>query len=155
MLWTWMVRAAILAALVAGVLGAQSRLAPEPDVLPGLELTGLTAEAQASQKTTFTISGSVSGLFPGARSQLPLTLANTSRRDIEVTAVRATVADAGPGCSSTTLSITPFRGSVIVKAGGTASVSLAVTMSSDAPDACQGATYPLTYQGDARPAVKR
>ena len=108
----------------------------------------------------FTITGSLTGLFPGVASKLYLTVANPNNQAMTVTNLTATVtsvtkatnAPAG-SCTATAanLVIQSFTGpSFAVPANSSRSSSPAyipVLTPLSAANACQGATFTLTYAG--------
>jgi len=98
------------------------------------------------------MSGSIGGLYPGLTTHLPLRVANREQFAIVVTSVVTTVQDASPACTAANLSVAPFVGTARVLVGGTAIVELTVTLRRSAPRGCEGATFPLQYQGEARKA---
>ncbi len=96
----------------------------------------------------FTIAGSVSGLYPGAHKVLPLSINNPNPYALAITSLSATVGNSDhAGCAAANVSVTPFSGSVVVPASSVGIINLAVDMVVSPPDACQGATFPLTYTG--------
>jgi hypothetical protein len=104
----------------------------------------------ASSGGAFHARGQVGGLYPGASRGLRLTVVNRSPSPLSVTSIRVSVGDANPGCGSATLVPTSFRGSVWIQAWNIKRLKLPVRMRLSAPDACQGALYPLTFIGTAR-----
>jgi hypothetical protein len=106
----------------------------------------------------FTLTGSVTGLFPGVTSKLYVTVTNPNNQAMTVTNVTATLtsvtkaANAPAGtcaASAANLAIQPFTGpSFTVAANSSRSSSPAyipVMAPSTAANACQGATFTLTY----------
>jgi hypothetical protein len=94
-----------------------------------------------------TISGGVSGVAPGARASLHLTLANAATTPAHVstvTAVTSGVSGAPASCAAY-LSVADWHGTVAVPAHGRATVDLAVAVSAEMTDACAGATWDLRY----------
>jgi hypothetical protein len=100
----------------------------------------------------FTIGGDVGGLFPGDSVQLVLTVSNSFNFPIDVTSITTEIGAPNPGCVGSYLTVGAFSGHLAVPAGGSAQLSVPTTLSHAAPDACQGAVFPLTYSGLA---VKR
>lgn len=100
----------------------------------------------------FELTGSVDGLYPGANLALPVRVENPARFAVRLLTLEVRVADAGPGCPASTISVGPYPGGVQVPARGEVVVDLPVTMIPGAPDACQGATFALTYRGTAEKA---
>jgi len=96
----------------------------------------------------FTIEGSVTGLFPGADTQLTLRVRNSNNFPIVVRTLRATPSAAG-ACPASNLLISSFTGSLDVARNGTATRQLRVRVIGDSPNACKGALQALTYTGTA------
>jgi len=109
---------------------------------------------------TFSISGDVSGLFPGASRPLVLTFTNSNNFAIKITSmeVAAATSDKG-GCGASNLITPSFRDDprsmtddIIVPAKKTASHTFQVRMTASPANACQGATWALSYTGQAERA---
>jgi hypothetical protein len=98
----------------------------------------------------FSISGSIGGLYPGDTSPMQLTVNDRERYAITVTSVSTVVRDGGRRCSSSYLHVSAWSGRLAVAAQGTAHLSVLVTLTHSAPDACQGAVFPFGYSGIAR-----
>ena len=71
---TMIVLAGVAAVLVKAVHVSYGADAAGPRAIVGLDL--MAASSQVVQSDVFYISGSVGGLYPGAQSQLPLTVTN-------------------------------------------------------------------------------
>ena len=112
-----------------------------------------TAPASASARTlSFKLSGGVEGLWPGARTRLRLRIKNPNTFAIRVSSlsVRPKTSDK-PGCDARwltavktkkfSLKVAPRRGAV---------TTYPIGLSKNAPDACQGASWPLRFTGTAR-----
>lgn len=108
-----------------------------------------SSDVASDQSGRFTISGSVTGLFPGASMPLVLTVSNHREFAIVVTSITTSVGSPSPSCASANLSVSQFVGNLSVPAEGTSKVTVTVTLSLAAPDACQGAVFPLQYTGNA------
>lgn len=112
---------------------------------------------------TFTISGSLSGVYPGegypvgstaSPVYVYLTVTNPNNQAIQVTSLTLSVGDASAGCTRANLSpssetvnfsvVVPKNSSV-----GGHSFPMPISMVPGAPNACQGATFPLTLSGVA------
>lgn len=109
----------------------------------------VSAPATSSERSGFSISGSVSGLYPGASLPLVLTVSNPHAFAIDVTSVTTSVGTPNAGCASSKLTVTPFAGNLVVADHATATLTVTATLSHDAPDACQGVVFPLQYSGTA------
>ena len=101
---------------------------------------------------TFTIAGSVGGLYPGASARLVLTVSNPQPFAIDVTSITTTVGDASASCAASNLTVAAFSGNLNVPGRSSARVAVPVALGHAAPDACQGAVFPLTYSGLAQKA---
>jgi hypothetical protein len=110
----------------------------------------------------FTISGQLTGLAPGVTAHLYLTVTNPNNQAIKVTAlsavlssvVKASNAPSGTCAASTSnLQIGAWTGeqfTIAKNASGSSSPSyIPVTMPASVANACQGATFNLTYSSTA------
>lgn len=153
-------RAAAWAAVT--VLIGTAALASESGSHDRTELVALSGRGTASEPTPadssaftsagFTISGKVGGLYPGAVRSLKLTVTNHESFAIIVTSLTTTAGAARAGCGAANLKVASFSGRLKVPAKGKAGTSVHVTMAHSAPNACQGAAFPLRYSGQARRA---
>lgn len=135
-------------------------LASESGSHGGTELVSLSGRGSASEpapaggapalsSTSFTISGKVGGLYPGAVLPLTLTVTNKLTVPIVLTSLTTKVGAASSSCGTANLAVAPFAGKLPVPAKGKASTTVQVTMAHSAPNACQGAIFPLHYRGQA------
>ena len=108
----------------------------------------------ASATTGFTISGSATGLYPGATKSLVLTVKNPSSAAIVVRSITVKVANASVRCPATELKVTSFSGHLLVRAHKTATTTLKVAMAHGAPNACQGARFPVHLCRRGEPDVR-
>jgi hypothetical protein len=102
----------------------------------------------------FEIEGKAIGLYPGGTVQLPLSIENPNEEDILVTAITVSVTGtSASACGTSNLQATDYTGpGFVVRAKDSGSLSLPLTMPREAPDACQGVTFILSYAGKAEPA---
>lgn len=118
-------------------------------VLPALAARPPEAGKQARSPLTFVIEGDVEYLYPGVPVTAAVDVVNSSAVSLEVIEVTVEVGD-GPGsCHGSLVEVEPFTGSVIVPAVSTGQVEMTFTMVADAPNDCQGVTFPITYSGTA------
>lgn len=110
-------------------------------------------------KKTFSIAGGAEGFYPGGTIHLLLTVSNPQNQAMTVESLSASLAyiteapGVTPGSCAADVSIDSWTGSAFlldksaqdVRAPG----DIPVTLSHDAPDACQGATYHFNYSGKA------
>jgi hypothetical protein len=117
---------------------------------------GGSANGNGNTPHTFTISGSLSGVYPGEGTVTPayvyLTVTNPNNQNIQVTSLTLSVGDASPACRAANLApaTETVSFSVVVpknsQVGGT-TFAMPIRMLDSAPDACQNATFPLTLSG--------
>lgn len=106
---------------------------------------------------TFTITGTVGGLYPGATVQLQLTTTNKLNQDMTVRQLSAsftnvTKATGQLGNCSPTVTIGSWTGTAFLLPKGSTVVApgyIPVSIGRSTPDACQGATFNLHYSGTA------
>jgi hypothetical protein len=108
--------------------------------------------AEASVSQSFSISGSVEGLFPGETAPLVLTVTNPQTFSLTVTSIATTVKTSNSSCPSTYVKVTVFDGHLHVASGTSAQTTVLVTMKHGAPDACEGTHFPFRYAGLASAA---
>ena len=113
-----------------------------------LAVIGVTAGA-AGAVDTFRITGEVDGLYPGYRGALDAHVTNPLDVPIRVTALSARATASGGGCDPSTLTIDGTLTSLELAPGATGIVPLQVAMSSDAGDACQGASFSVLFRGSS------
>lgn len=129
-----------LAALVVGVVWAFS--------VSGTD-TNLTATTNCTPAITVSV-GSVTGLVPGVKADVPVTVT-----DVGCAGVGATITSVTPtltgvsGCSAGNYTVTsPVPPDVAVSDGGLAVIDISVTLADTAPDGCKGATASLQVDVD-------
>ncbi len=132
--------AGIAAALVALAVLASAAVASTPRERSWTTLT-------TSPRDRLTLQGHIKHLYPGYVGTLRIRVRNSGSSAIVLTRIRTTVGDAAPGCASQNLHVRRFRGALRVPAHGKMRVQVRVRMSEQAPDACQGARFPLAYSG--------
>ena len=105
---------------------------------------------------TFAISGSAQGLYPGGTAPLALQLENPSAFPIRVVSLTVQAANSDKaGCSANNLVVPSYEDAagsgddVVVPRRGTRTHTLQVGLVATAPDACQNATWSLSYSGRA------
>jgi hypothetical protein len=137
---------AVVLATAAGV--AAHVAAPGPGPVDG------RMELIASVKHTVSVtSAPVAGLYPGASKTLTLQIKNTYAYAVRITAVKTKIAGATtrPGCAGTRANLVISRkgGAIVVKPKKTVAVVMTVVMPSTVADACQGATFRMTFTARA------
>jgi hypothetical protein len=109
-------------------------------------------DRHAAPARALKITGSVRGLYPGARARLRLSLRNLRGYPIRVVALNVRVGNAGKGCKRRQLRISRLRRRPVVRAHRTRRIVLTATMLRSAPNACKGAVFPLRYRARGRRA---
>jgi hypothetical protein len=110
---------------------------------------GGIAIGSAEAASGFSIKGTTGPLFPGTTGDLVLTIRNPFDFAITVHSVRVVVRDASGGCHGDNLTTPGLTSDVRVKAKSSATVTVPITMAADAPNACQGKSFPLVFAGRA------
>lgn len=151
--------AAAVTVLCAGVVLAaylQPGGAGHPPTI-SLVGTGIAATAAggdsanaAAGHSGFGISGRVAGLYPGASLPLTLRIDNPNSFKIDVVSITTSIGDASAACLAANLTVSQFTGDILVPAHGSASEAVVAMLQHSAPNACQGAVFPLTYNATAK-----
>ncbi len=100
----------------------------------------------------FTLSVTYSGLYPNADLSVPVVVHNAQPFDLAVHSADVAVGDASPACPAENLIARSFVGDVVVGAGRDGTIPIRMQMPASAPDACQGATFPLRFRASGSPA---
>lgn len=109
---------------------------------------GGNTKDNGNDKKDFTIAGNVTGLYPGAVRPLVLTLTNPNNFPIQVASFAATVAGV-TGCAASNVRVDALAPGVVIPANGSTTATVQVRMADSPPNACQHATFGLTYSGTA------
>jgi hypothetical protein len=109
----------------------------------------LTAISLAKATGRFYLSGDIVGLYPGFRAPLVISITNPNPLPIVVDWISVKPRDASPGCIGRLVRAVGWSMPILVGAGSTQVVTTHIHMRPRAPDACQGATFPLIYKGRA------
>lgn len=135
---------ALLLATAAGAAAAVARH-HQPARTGQLELL-----AKAGKTVTVT-AVPASGLYPGASKPLVVTVRNLNAFTVKVAAVTGTVAakTSAAGCAGSFLTVVAPKKALTIKSTKSAKATLAVTLKSSAPDACQGAKFTLKLSAKA------
>jgi len=97
----------------------------------------------------YRISGTVVGLFPGARTTLRLTVRNPNPYAIEVRKIRTKVRSGARSCPSKSIRVGRSRGTKRIRPKSRGRIRVKVRMLPTAPDACAGRRFRLIYRGTA------
>ena len=91
----------------------------------------------------------MTGLYPGARKRMRVTIRNPFPYAIDVTSVTAKASHPIPGCSGSMVRVRRYRRVVRIEARRLAVVRVRIRLRRAAPDACQGVRFPLTFRAMA------
>src|SRR5688500_5149322 len=100
----------------------------------------------------FPISGSIADLVPGDQRTLLLQVTNPNPFTVSVNQVLVTATAASADCGVANLSISPLPAPVLVGGNASGTAGIPIKLVATAPDACQGATFPLTFSAEVTKA---
>jgi hypothetical protein len=125
--------AAVMGASVAayGALGGADRAAPR---------------APSIEPSPVRVTGNVENLFPGVTTALPIRVRNRTDGPVRLQWVRANVGEPTAGCDPGHLQIERITPRVRIPAGARVDPEMPITLSNEAPDGCQDATFPFLYR---------
>lgn len=138
---------AVVLAAAAGVASHVAASGAAPD--------GARMELIASVKHAVSVtSTAVTGLYPGATKSLTLRIKNTYAFPVKITAVKTKIAAAtnSPGCAGTrtNLLVSHKAGTSTIKPKKTTPpIVMTVVMPKTVENACQGATFKITFTARA------
>ena len=143
-------------AIVGLVAGVASGVVPALRTPSDGDLIGL-GRGEAVDVTAgrhfFYISGSVTGLYPGLATDLPLEVENPNASDIQVTSIGVRARSSNrPGCPATNVDLVvhSFSGPpFVVPAHQTVVLDVPIEMPPSVRNACQGATFRIQFRGRA------
>jgi LPXTG-motif cell wall-anchored protein len=118
-----------------------------------LVATGVTIPATVAHAadTQFTLTTNYTGLYPDADVSVPVTVHNPLDYDLAVHTARVHVGDANPDCTAQYLEASSYAGDVVAPSQSDATIVIRMHMLASAPDACQGATFPLSFVASGAP----
>ena len=131
--------------LIGGALVLATAVATAAERTPSPTTPGSPGVAASPR---FRISGHVTGLYPGARTRLRLTLRNPNPYAIKVSRIRTSVqVPARSSCAARSIKVKRFTGSRRIAPRAVVRVKVNVSMRAKVPNACAGQRYRLTYRG--------
>lgn len=136
----------MLAVLVAAAVFTATALAAPPRERGG------GGGGNSGGGETFDITGSVSGLLPTISSTLDITIEHTGPRPIRVIDLTIAIGDPPGPCAPEDLVLVPPALPIDVPARDEVTVVVEARLADGVRDACQGATWDLTYTGTAERA---
>ena len=117
--------------------------------------TGAGTATAATAKNLTVTAGSPTGLYPTGTVTMPVTVTNNNPYKVQLDTIDFVDAtSSAPECTAS--AVTSAGGSyqnVFLAPGGSVSKDLTVSMSNNAEDACQGASFTLRYLATARSAA--
>jgi hypothetical protein len=112
-------------------------------------------ETDASGTTrTFRVRGNVHGLYPGVNKKMKLHVRNRYDFPIRVLEVRVHVKRPFVGCPAKAVKVRPWHGKLKIPPHGGRVIHVHASMRRWAPNACQGARFPIRYRGRAVKVVR-
>jgi hypothetical protein len=126
-------RSGLLIALVGGALTSAAAI-PRPATPLGIP----------AARTVF-VHGHVRGLYPGATRPMQVSVRNPAPVSVRLVRMTARVSNASSACLSRNVSIRRFVGAKTIAPLGRIRISLRSRMRRRAPNACQGARFPVTF----------
>ncbi len=99
----------------------------------------------------FTLTTNYTGLYPDADVSVPVTVHNPARYQLAVHTAAVRVGDANAECRAENLEAFSYSGDVVAPADGDATIPIRTHMLASAPDACQGASFPLSFTATGAP----
>jgi hypothetical protein len=137
---------AVVLAAAAGVASHVAASGAAPD-RARMELIASVKHAVSVTSTP------VTGLYPGATRSLTLRIKNTYPYPVKITAVKTKIAGGTnrPGCTGTrsNLLVSHRGGAFAIKPKMTMAVIMTVVMPATVNNACQGATFKITFTARA------
>jgi hypothetical protein len=109
-----------------------------------------TARIGPVKRPVVTLSGSVSGLYPGAIRRLPVTFVNRTRSKVVLQRMTVRVLLARRGCEARELVVSRLPRRLRISRRRRARAWLTVWLSRTAPNACQGARFTLRVRARVR-----
>jgi hypothetical protein len=135
-------------ALAATLMGAAIAYAADLGPLDGGQPDRSRAQEHRGAKVK--IHGHVRSLYPGARKRMRVTVRNRHSRPVRLRQLRTRVLDAGPGCSRGYLKVRRFKRRRYIPPHARVRVRVRARLTLSAPDACQGARWPLRFRAGVR-----
>jgi len=114
--------------------------------------SGASERIGATDGPPVRITGSVTGLYPGASTLLNAAARNRTDRPVRLGWVKTRVRNPVPGCSRLDLDADRIRPATVIPPHGVLPLQIPVTMATTTTDACQAATFPLRFRARTRPA---
>lgn len=136
-------RSLVPAVAVLTALGIACAAPPEgPPPLRG----AVSPSGEARPIAGLTARGHATGLYPGARLRMRVRIRNPYDHAVRITSLKTRVGRGAPGCRGSWVRVRKLRREAVIPALASRRVRLRVRMRRGAPDACQGARFPLRFR---------
>ena len=132
----------VVAASLAGAVFAYAQVSGWTQALHAAD--GADAAGKASSAPR--VKGHVKNLYPGAQRRLRAKVRNRSNKAVVLRSIRTKVKGAGAGCAKGNLKAHTVHPHQRVRAHDRTKVRIPIKMVAAAPDACQGARFPLRFK---------
>jgi hypothetical protein len=133
-------------AMILMMLGAGVAFAVAGERSPMPAPASPDGTAATARRPAVRVTGRARGLYPGKTGKVRVNVRNLDPFAIRVLRVSARVGDAAPGCPRSVLNVRALRTRLRIRPGGRIKTWLTIKMLPTAPDACQGATFPITFR---------
>jgi hypothetical protein len=145
--------ASVATALAAATLASAGLVFAQGGLNPG----AIHDAAKKKANPALNVSGTTAGLYPGGTVPLPLKVKNRTRFAVTLKKLTVKVGNASSACPGSLLHVVPFKPKTKLRKKKAGTVIVQVALSPAAPDACQNASFPITYKAKAvkTPAKKR
>jgi hypothetical protein len=104
---------------------------------------------RAKSSSALIVTGSIKGLYPGARKRLRLKIRNRLGVRMKLTSLTVAVRDGKWNCRGANVRIGRFRDRLLLPPRRRRAITLVVSMPKTAPDPCQGAVFRLAFKARA------
>ena len=127
--------------LLAGAVAAYAELG-----------VGDSTAKRAGHRPAVRISGHVDGLYPGVKTVLHAKARNRSHPPLRLVRVKTRVGSPTAACDRVVLRAKRIRPRIVIGAHHRRRLRIPVRLQASAPDACQGAAFPLRYRARVKVA---
>ena len=107
-----------------------------------LALVAWTRPSEAA--TNYKVTGSASGLYPGASVPMVITITSSETKPIN-----AVITSPVAACKPSYFTLAPYKTKLVVKAKSSGSVTLPISLAKTAPKACAAQTLKVTFVSTA------
>ncbi len=112
-----------------------------------LALVAWTRPSEAA--TNYKVTGSASGLYPGASVPMVIAITSSETKPITVQTLNAVITSPVAACKPSYFTLAPYKTKLVVKAKSSGSVTLPISLAKTAPKACAAQTLKVTFVSTA------